>query len=503
MRRSPLIPAILMLSVLTACSHGPVRHTPVAGVQTHVRQSTMPSAAAAGINKIQHVVIVVQENRSFDTYFGTYPGADGIPMSQGRPAVCLPSAQAGKCVRLFHDRNDVNDEGPHGAAGFADDVNHGAMNGFLRAAEQARAMKCKNQPQAPLCAYGSPTSVAGYRDQREIPNYWAYAKHFVLQDHMFSPSLSWSLPAHLYEVSEWSAFCKTHDPKSCANAVDNYQSSYYGHPRNPHPIFAWTDLTYLLHRYGVSWRYFLQSGQQPDCANSDQVVCRRSRQSVTTPGIWNPLPSFDTVKVDKQLGNIVKLENFFTMAKAGSLPNVSWVVPSQENSEHAPARISDGQAYVTNIVNAVMNSPDWNSTAIFVTWDDWGGFYDNVVPPHVDTNGYGIRVPALVISPYAKAGYVDHQVLSQDAYLKFIEARWLGGQALNPKNDGRPDPRPNVRELNPKLGDLLDDFDFNQPPIAPLVLSPRPATDLVEPRGYPGPQQSCTGLCQQAGFGGG
>jgi phospholipase C len=109
-----------------------------------------------------------------------------------------------------------------------------------------------------------------------------------------------------------------------------------------------------------------------------------------------------------------------------------------------------------------------------VTWDDWGGFYDHVVPPRVDRNGYGLRVPGLVISPYARRGMVDHQVLSSDAYAKFIEDDFLGGRRLDPATDGRPDPRPTVREEAPRLGDLRADFDFTQPPRPPLPLPPRP-----------------------------
>jgi len=486
--------------VAGGCSHS--RPTaPVAGVQTHRQQTTAPESADTGIDKIKHVVIVIQENRSFDSYFGTYPGANGIPMRNGTPSVCMPTGTSASCVRPFHDRHDVNGEGPHAAGAFKTDVNGGAMNGFVRVA-QDEYKSCSKHPQAALCAYTGPTSIAGYHDQREVPNYWAYARHFVLQDHMFSPSLSWSLPAHLFEISEWSAYCKTHAPSSCKNSVDNWNSSYYGNPRNPHPTFAWTDMTYLFHRYGVSWRYYVQGGQEPDCGNADAITCRGIRQSASTPGIWNPLPSFDTVHIDKQLQNIQPISKFFTAAKAGQLPNVTWIAPSQATGEHPPARVSDGQAYVTNIVNSVMQSPDWDSTAIFVTWDDWGGFYDNVVPPRVDVNGYGIRVPALLISPYARPGYIDHQILSQDSYNRFIEDRWLGGQALNPKTDGRPDPRPDVRETKPGLGNLLQEFDFSQSPLPPLPLPVRPTTDLVEPPGYPAADQPCTGKCAAAGFGG-
>ena len=123
------------------------------------------------------------------------------------------------------------------------------------------------------------------------------------------------------------------------------------------------------------------------------------------------------------------------------MPAVSWVIPSGEVSEHPPSPVSYGQSYVTSLVNAVMSGPDWNSTAIFLAWDDWGGFYDHVTPPTVDQNGYGLRVPGIVISPYARTGYIDHQTLSFDAYDKFIEDVFLGGQRLDPRTDGRPDPR--------------------------------------------------------------
>jgi phospholipase C len=122
-----------------------------------------------------------------------------------------------------------------------------------------------------------------------------------------------------------------------------------------------------------------------------------------------------------------------------------------------------------------MSGPDWSSTAIFISWDDWGGFYDHVVPPVADANGYGLRVPGIVISPYAQAGYIDHQVLSHDAYNKFIEDVFLGGQRLDPATDGRPDPRLSVRETNPLLGDLTTDFNFDQPPRPPLILPVHPA----------------------------
>ncbi len=243
-------------------------------------------------------------------------------------------------------------------------------------------------------------------------------------------------------------------------------------------LYSWTDLTYLLHKEHVSWSYYVQSGIQPDCDdNPDQTAagCAPVKQGAGTPSIWNPLPSFTDVKQDGQLGDIKNLSSFYTAAEQGTLPAVSWIAPTQANSDHPPANLATGQAYVTNLINTIMRGPDWDSTAIFLTWDDWGGFYDNVVPPVVDENGYGLRVPALVISPYARQGYIDHQILSFDAYNKFIEDDFLGGARLNPATDGRPDPRPDVREDEAILGDLVADFDFSQLPRPPVLLPTHPA----------------------------
>lgn len=333
----------------------------------------------------------------------------------------------------------------------------------------------------------------GYHDAREIPNYWDYAHQFVLQDHMFESNASWSLPAHLFTVSGWSAKCDVpRDPMSCHNALgepDRPPDSGRARrhylktgSRLPPPDYAWTDLTYLLHKDGVSWAYYLSKGTQPDCGDGE-MFCRHIMQDASTPGIWNPLPYFDTVRQDGQLHDIKDTSKFYKAAESGKLPAVSWVVPSGKDSEHPPASIRAGQAYVTGLLNAVMKGPDWKSTAIFLTWDDWGGFYDHVVPPEVDMNGYGLRVPGLVISPYAKKGYVDHQTLSFDAYLKFIEDRFLNGQRIDPKTDGRPDPRPEVRENAPQLGDLTKDFDFSQRPRPPLILPEHPPPGPASTRG--------------------
>jgi phospholipase C len=427
-----------------------------------------PAAAAttAGIHKIKHVVVIMQENRSFDSYFGTYPGADGITMRSGRPVACVPDPLRHDCLRPYHDRHDVNLGGPHEQKAFFTDLDSGKMDGFIRARQT-----CQNPIDPADCVATKAPDMMGYHTAAEIPNYWAYARSFVLQDHMFEPNASWSLPAHLYLVSEWSARCTVlSDPFSCTSNIEipELPTDLGPAPHTP-PDYAWTDLTWLMHRGHVSWAYYIKKGQEPDC-ETGEMFCRYKDQDARTPGIWNPLPSFDTVRQDGQLGNIQDTSRLYKAIAAGRLPAVSWVIPSGKVSEHPTASVHAGQAYVTSVINAIMRSRDWSSTAVFLTWDDWGGFYDHVKPPVVDGNGYGFRVPGLVISPYSRRGYIDHQRLSFDAFAKFIEDDFLGGRRLSPKTDGRPDPRPDVRENAPGLGNLVRDFNFNQKPRKPLVL---------------------------------
>jgi phospholipase C len=446
-----------------------------------------------GIHKIKHVIIVMQENRSFDSYFGTYPGADGIPAG-----VCVPDPSGG-CTRPYHDTADVNGGGPHAKRNAVADIDGGKMDGFVKQRDLALT-GCANQ-QDPACAASATPDVMGYHTGAELPNYWTYARDFVLDDHMFEPVKSWSLPDHLWMVSAWSAKCKNRSPSSCVNNIEGPYPGYRFDEAVREELatgqtqiyLAWTDITWLLFEHHVSWAYYVQKGTQPDCANDAAETCAPQPQSATTPGIWNPLPLFTDVQDDHQLGNIQDLSRYFAAAKAGTLPAVSWITPSQLDSEHPPASIHQGQAYVTSVINAAMKSPDWGSTAIFLCWDDWGGFYDNVVPPRIDENGYGLRVPALVISPYARRGYIDHQTLSSDAYLKFIEDDFLGGTRLNPATDGRPDPRPDVRENEPLLGNLVQDFDFSQSPRPPLLLATNPPTDSPAVPAYFNGKPPCVG----------
>jgi phospholipase C len=467
--------SVLAAGLLAACT-SPGQGTGSSGTQ---QQST---AGLTGIHKIRHVIIIMQENRSFDTYFGTYPGADGIRTHDGVPTVCVPNPSGG-CTRPYHDTADVNGGGPHGEANAVSDIDGGKMDGFIRQRDAAHGTcRFANDP---ACTLGAKPDVMGYHTGAEIPNYWAYAKNYVLQDHMFEPVKSWSEPDHMYLVSGWSAWCATRSPMSCVNDITGpYPGKVFDRAVAQETTagttsidLAWTDITYLLHEHHVSWAYYVQKGTQPDCSSDSAETCAPVRQSASTPGIWNPLPLFSDVQTDHQVANVRGLSSYFTAARGGSLPSVSWITPANFDSDHPPASVHQSQAYVTALINAAMKGPAWKSTAIFLSWDDWGGFYDGVMPPPIDQNGYGLRVPGIVISPYAKKGYLDHQTLSSDAYLRFIEDDFLGGARLNPRTDGRPDRRPDVREDAPQLGNLVSDFDFSQPPRKPLLLPTNPPTD--------------------------
>ncbi len=471
---APVIGVLLLLLALPAVLER-VPHfafsaaTPVAA---NVRRQAAAAPPAHGIHRIRHVIMVMQENRSFDEYFGTFPGADGLPRQHGRFTSCVPDRALGHCVRPYHDPAPVNTGGPHAYADAVADIDGGRMDGFIRRAFRgAHDGYCRRHPTEPRCVVSTRhPDVMGFKTGADLPTYWAYARSFVLQDHMFAQDLGWSLPAHLDLVSGWSARCRSAlAPMSCHTDLD--------HPGAAHKIdgarFAWTDLTYLLHRAGVSWRYYVARGQRPDCPDG-QLACAPVMQDRSTPSIWNPLPRFTTVHQDHQVRNVQLSRRFFAAARSGTLPAVCWIVPNEGDSEHPPASVDRGQRWVRRIVDAVMRSPDWSSSAIFISWDDWGGFYDHVRPPRVPGAHLGLRVPGLLVSPYARRGYVDHQLLTPAAYLRFVEDDFLHGQRLDPRTDGRPDSRPLVVERERGLGDLRREFDFRQPPRPPLLAPPPP-----------------------------
>lgn len=442
-----------------------------------------PFDPSAGIFNLDHLIFIVLENRSFDHYFGTYPGADGLPRdANGQFDVCQPDPETGVCHRPYHDTNFFDAGGPHGELGSHISIAGGAMNGFIKALRKIGNGCIKpHNADFPPCVAATPgpqgqPDVMGYHTGRELPIYWKYARTFTLHDRMFAPTDSWTLPAHLFLVSAWSATCTDlEDPMSCSSDQHNpghgpnNPSSRWSPPQGDPRPYIWAPITWLLYRAGIDWRYYVGEGTciAPPCTEL---------KGTNTAAVQNPLPGFPATVATGQLDHVRSNKEFMQDARSGNLPPVSWVMPVVDKGEHPPDSIEVGQAYVAGLINSVMEGPreQWLRTAIFLTWDDWGGFYDHVEPPVVDENGWGLRVPSLVISPWAKPDHISHQTLSYDAYLKLIEDRFLAGERLDPQTSGWPDSRPTVREAVEILGDLAKDFDFSQDPLPPLPLDPWP-----------------------------
>jgi phospholipase C len=448
-------------------------------------------AAAQTKPRIEHVIIIMQENRSFDSYFGTFPGAHGIPAG-----TCVPyntAKPAEGCVAPFHNPLDVNLGGNH-SQGFAQtDLDNGItkakMDGFVQVQTAGFPAYTCMAPSPPVSCFGALYGelihdAVGYHTAEDIPNYWAYAQHFVLQDNMFEAVRDWSFPSHLDLTSEWSAVCS--DSTQALTCVTE-------HVNKPTRTtqFPWVTLFQLLDLHRVSWKYYLGDGTEPDCEDGD-MDCAPQVQAAGVGSFWNPAPLYIYIK---QQGAAYLAEHnpplsqFLSDVKAGHLARVNWLVPSDVYSEHPVSGITMGMEYVTSVINAVMQSPYWENTAIFLAWDDWGGFYDHVDPPNVISAvtkplpviGYGLRVPGLLISAWARPGTIDHQLYSFDSYARLIEDLFVGGTRLDPAALGNPDNRGVQRDsitevgfldgTTAKVGDLRSEFDFNQTPNPPLILS--------------------------------
>ena len=401
------------------------------------------SSIPPGLEKIEHFVFIMQENRSFDHYFGTFPGADGIP-----PGIAFKDPHDGTTVALYHDTEVINRSGPHDWDNAQADINGGKMDGFL--AQSYTAVDPNGIYGNPAVAEGkNPKDVMGYHDYHEIPNYWNYATLYVLQDRMFESVASYSLPAHLYMIAAQSG--------GYVNGARQAMPSTYNFP----------EITELLTSGKIDWKYYVTAGTQPDTEDAHVVGSNSQEQQLPDQyTLWNPLPAFPKVQNDPtQRSRMQGTSQFYIDAANGTLPQVCWVIPSGAVSEHAPSSVRVGMAYVTGLINSVMKGPQWNSTAIFLSWDDWGGFYDHVPPPKIDQYGLGIRVPGLVISPYAKQNYIDHNTYSFESWLRIVEERF----DIHPMT---------ARDTNSM--DMLDSFDFTQQPRAPVILS---ATEQGSP--YP------------------
>ncbi len=378
-------------------------------------QAASPSGVSGPATPIQHLVVLLQENHTFDNYFGTYPGADGLPADAKMPID--PANPGAGYVTPWHIGNSTITDLSHSAATFHDQYDNGKMDGFVS------ALNNRNQ---------DGRLAMGYYDASDIPYYWNLASNFVLFDHFFSSAKDGSFANHMYWVAAIPPV--TQKGQKLADMLANMPT-----------IFD------RLQAAGISWKFYVQ--------NYDPTITYRN---LGTSGnrasqvVWVPLLNFDRFIDDPNLSShIVDLSQYFVDLNNGTLPSVAYVIPSGA-SEHPPSSLKTGQTFVKTLIQELMRSSAWDSSAFLLAYDDWGGWYDHVLPPQVDQYGYGPRVPAILVSPYAKKGYVDSTVLDFTSILKFIEQNW----GVTP-----------LAQRDANANDFLSGFDFSQAPRSPEFIS--------------------------------
>jgi phospholipase C len=385
-------------------------------VQVTPVQAAIPQKAPATTTPIQHLVILMQENHTFDNYFGTYPGANGIPLGTQMPAD--PNDPSAGYILPWHLGPEITlSDLSHSRATFDDQYNNGKMDGFVWALNQ------RNQD--------GRLSMA-YYDERDIPYYWNLADNYVLFDNFFSSAKDGSLVNHIFWIAgQMPAVGKGETLTQKLADV--------------HTIFD------KLQAAGITWKFYVQNYDPTITYRNQDVTGNRASQI-----IWVPLLYFDRFIDDPTLSShIVDLSQYFIDLRNGTLPAVSYIVPSGA-SEHPPGSPVMGARFVKNLIQELMRSSSWDSSAFLLTYDDWGGWYDHVIPPQVDAYGYGLRVPALLISPYARQGIIDHTELDFTSFLKFIEENW--GVAPLASRDAN-------------ANNFLSAFDFSQNPRPPVFLT--------------------------------
>jgi phospholipase C len=382
-----------------------------------------PSTASFG--KIQHIVFIMKENRSFDSYFGTFPGANGATTAR---------ISTGQVVALGHLPDPPKHDMGHEWTDNHGNIDGGRMDRF----DLELTCSVNNDNQCLTQSY-----------QSDIPNYWAYAQHYSLADAAFSSVSSGSYPAHLAMVSgseqrvldnprssqpaQWGcdAIAGTTVPFMQAN--ETVASEF--------PCFSATTIADLADRAGVSWKAY-------------------TMLSTESGYIYNPFRSFSSIiNGSDWTTKVVDETNFIPEALAGTLPALSFVTPPSIDTDHPPDSACIGENWSVQQINAVMQGPaeQWNNTVIILTWDDFGGLYDHVPPPYRDQFGLGIRVPFLIISPRA-IQQVYHTEIEFASVLKFMEETFG---------------LPSLGGADKFANDMQDAFNYSQTPLPPLVLSER------------------------------
>jgi phospholipase C len=375
-------------------------------------------------NPIQHIVLIVKENRTYDNLFGTFPGANGA--STFRTA-------SGSVKPLVHEPDKTWGDISHAWRFAIQAYDGGKMDRFGK----TDGAKQLGQDVADSQLYES-----------DIPNYWAYARTFTLADNFFSNILGPSFPNHIYTVAAQDANTASNPAGDwgCDGSSGSWvlQVNGKGVTRQDHaPCYNFRTVVDSLDAAHISWKYYAP-GQGQSGYN------------------WSALRAIKHIRFGPDWKtHVVDYTRFQTAAAKGRLPAVSWLVGPYQTSDHPGESICAGENWTVQQINAVMsNAAEWQHTAIVLTWDDWGGFYDHVAPPRGGNPHimYGFRVPAIIISPYARSGYVDHTFYTFSSMLRFIE------DAHN---------LPTLTWQDAFAHDLSGAFDFSQQPSAPLTLQQR------------------------------
>jgi len=367
--------------------------------------------------KIQHIVVIMQENRSFDNLFNGFPGADTVQSGDDNGTTVPLQAVT------LEDGTDLD----HTHTGWWADWDNGKMDGFVH----------------PGVKYPNPTYPYAYVPRSETVPYWTLASRYTLADRMFQSNTGPSFIAHQYMIAGQSADADE-DPTGTGTSNEWGCDSPAGArvtligPNGtdlpgPYPCFDYQTIADLLDTAGISWRYYAPAPVKPGYVWSAFDAIRHIR--------YGPDWSSDVISPNTRV---------LTDIRQGRLAQVTWIVPDYPYSDHAgPGATAEGPDWVTDIVNAIGASRFWDSTVILVSWDDWGGWYDHVAPPQVDEMGLGFRVPLIVVSPWAKHGHISHRVHDFGSFLRFTE------EVFN---------LPSLGTRDAISDDLSDCFDFTQTP---------------------------------------
>lgn len=394
---------------------------------SHAARAT---AFASSASPIKHVVIIVQENRSFENIFAGFPGdanyAPTYGIFQGK-RIRLRTVEFSPLHNLSHFYN------PAIAA-----YDGGKMDDFNGSVE----------------SYGLLNKYFPYQhlDYKETKPYWTMAKRYVLADHMFPTEFGPSFPSHLALIGGTTSLSATAaevnnpigGPWTCGASPGTFTyvlTAQHAIKVGPFPCFdQFNTLATTLDAKGISWKYYA-----PPISQDKGGV------------LWTAFGTIKKIYYSNEFRtNVVPQIDVLADAKNGTLPAVSWVIPDWEWSDHTSQPYDYGPSWVGNVVDAIGNGPDWSSTAIVVVWDDWGGWYDNVPPPQLDYRGLGIRVGCIIVSPYARRHYISHTVYEFGSILKFAE-QMFGLPPLSSTGLG-------YGYTDSRATSILDSFDFTQKP---------------------------------------